>query len=196
MNIWIESLHVVNVLDKIIPFHAWCPEKGTTSQSVGQSVKMFKMSTTTKILFRIWTCHPSSESSNQEVWEEFHGDSHDAYLISHVALPFYIFKGIVFFIKLPVLSHWMDDKSGVEYHKLSTALSGPRGFYIFGLRGWRVGLWLVRISCPMIVQNKLICDWSCSPGRALLDLGKCNLLTLAIWKSAWGPWLILTRTRA
>ena len=75
------------------------------SQSVGHSVKMFKMSTTTKILFRIWTCHPSSESSNQEVWEEFHGDSHDAYLISHVALPFDVFKGIVFFIKLPVPFH-------------------------------------------------------------------------------------------
>jgi len=59
------------------------------------------------------TCHPSSESSNQEVWEESHGEYHDAYLISYVALPFYVFKGIVFFIKLPVPFHLMDDKSGI-----------------------------------------------------------------------------------
>jgi len=87
------------------------PWKGH-DQSVSPS-KCLKCQQQQKILFRIWTCHLSSESSNQEVWEEYLGDSHDAYLISHVALPFDVFKGIVFFIKLPVPFHLMDGKSGI-----------------------------------------------------------------------------------
>jgi len=69
-NIWIESLHVFNVLDKITPFMLGALKRARpVSHKVSQSVKTFKMSGK-NILYGIRTCHPSSGSSNQEVWGE------------------------------------------------------------------------------------------------------------------------------
>jgi len=63
-NIWIESLHIFNVLDKLTPFMLGALKR---ARPVSQSVKTFKMSGK-NILSGIRTCHPPSGSSNQEVW--------------------------------------------------------------------------------------------------------------------------------
>ena len=48
--------------------------------------------------------HPVEVATRKSGWKS-HGDSHVAYLKSHVALPVEVFIGIVFFIRLPVPLH-------------------------------------------------------------------------------------------
>jgi len=60
-NIWIESPHIFNVLDKLTPFMLGALKR---ARPVSQSVKTFKMSGR-NILSGIRTCHPPSGSSNQ-----------------------------------------------------------------------------------------------------------------------------------
>ena len=74
---------------------------------------------------------------------ESNGDSHVAYLKSHVALPVEVFKGIVFFIRLPVPLHWIDDIRQLSQVRATSSYTG-RGVGVSSVIG----------------QNKLICDWS------------------------------------
>ena len=83
--------------------------------------------------------HPL-EVATRKSGRESHGDSHVAYLKSHVALPVEVFKGIVFFIRLPVPLHWMDDI------RLLPQARATSSYTVCGVSS-------------VIGQNKLICDW-------------------------------------